>query len=142
MSLVQVTPTAGTPFSATVATFTDTDPATVDNYWATITWGDGSTSTVTSTASAAGQIVADPNGGFDVVASHTYQQYAASDTLSVLIDGTGRNGMELGSNITVADAPLIGGGPDPARRRGWDAVDQRAALPLQRRQSVCDGQQL
>ena len=109
MSLVQVTPTAGTPFSATVATFTDTDPATVDNYWATITWGDGSTSTVTSTASAAGQIVADPNGGFDVVASHTYQQYAASDTLSVLIDGTGRNGMELGSNITVADAPLIGG---------------------------------
>ncbi len=40
--------------------FTDADPnATAGEYTAVITWGDGNTSTVTSTAGAYGQIVAD-----------------------------------------------------------------------------------
>src|SRR5207245_3578627 len=54
---VPVSATAGVAFSATVATFTDADPAgTASDYTATISWGDGSTS--------AGTIGSAPGGGF------------------------------------------------------------------------------
>jgi hypothetical protein len=108
MSIVKIAPTADVAFSGTVASFTDSYPGTAGDYSATIYWGDGSTSVVTSTATAAGQIVA--NGGvFDVNASHTYPGYAANDTFSVEIDSDAGPGVELSTNIAVADAPLIGG---------------------------------
>ena len=54
--------------------FTDANPnGMAGDYSAVITWGDGSTSTVTSTATADGQIVA-AGGGFDVIGIHTYQE--------------------------------------------------------------------
>src|SRR5207249_1950877 len=67
--------TEGAAFSNVVLFhFTDADPSgVVGDYTATITWGDGSTSTVTSAPSADGQIVASGNG-FDVQGSHTYPE--------------------------------------------------------------------
>ena len=45
---------------------------TAGDFSAVITWGDGTSSTVTGTASAGGQIVADASGGFDVLGAHDY----------------------------------------------------------------------
>ena len=110
MSLARIAPTQLAPFSGAVAGFTDTDPGTADMYTATIYWGDGSSSKVTSTAGNGGQIVADANGGFDVLGSHTYLQQMPVATLSVALSGTGRTSEELSrSDIAVADAPLTGG---------------------------------
>src|SRR5439155_1489729 len=53
--------------------FTDANPnPDITDYSATIHWDDGSTDTVTSTASTVGQIVA--GDGFDVQGSHTYSE--------------------------------------------------------------------
>jgi hypothetical protein len=59
-----VTPVTGAPFSGVVATFTDADPAgAIPDYTATITWGNGTTSTGTIAA----------NGpGFTVTGTSTY----------------------------------------------------------------------
>lgn len=63
--------TSGTAFTGTVATFTDVDAsAPASNFTATITWGDGTTSD--------GTVVADPNGGFDVTGTHTYNTSGTS----------------------------------------------------------------
>ncbi|HVX15776.1 MAG TPA: NF038129 family PEP-CTERM protein [Pirellulales bacterium] len=64
-----MTAVEGTPFNGTVATFTDANPkGQLSDYTATITWGDGSSST--------GSISADPNvaGQFDVSGTHTYAE--------------------------------------------------------------------
>jgi subtilase family serine protease len=61
-----LTATAGTAFSGVVATFSVSDTAAVaSQFKATITWGDGTTSS--GTVAAAG-------GGFSVSVSHTYSQ--------------------------------------------------------------------
>src|SRR5438132_85745 len=72
-ALTPPTPTEGAAVSnAVLFHFTDADPnGTASDYTAVITWGDGSTSNVTSTASAGGQVVAHAGGGFDVLGSHT-----------------------------------------------------------------------
>jgi hypothetical protein len=92
--LTPPTAIAGIAFSQTqLFHFTDTDPAAnLSDYSAVITWGDGNSDTVTSTASTAGQIVADPNGGFDVLGSHTYSQALSNATFSVQVidNGDGR----------------------------------------------------
>ena len=94
-----------------MASFSDTDPGTAEIYSATIFWGDGTISTVTE---AAGQIVADGNGGFDVIGSHTYQAGASATTLRVALNAAGRTGEDISrSDIAVADAPLIGGDLTP-----------------------------
>jgi hypothetical protein len=60
-----ITATSGVAFTGTVATFTTVDAnATAAGFTATINWGDGTTSD--------GTIVTDPNGGFDVTGTHTY----------------------------------------------------------------------
>jgi hypothetical protein len=62
-------PTEGAPLSnAVLFHFSDADAsAAAGDYTGTITWGDGTTSTVTSTASSGGQIVAHNGGGFDIL---------------------------------------------------------------------------
>jgi hypothetical protein len=96
--------TAATPFTGTVATFTDVDPAgNVSQYTATITWGDGqvSTGTVMADASTPGQ--------FDIVGTNTYvaeKTYA----VSVLITDMGGASATAGSTALVADAPLTATG--------------------------------
>ena len=69
-------PTEGTALSnVTLLHFTDTSAnASISNYTATITWGDGTVSTVTGTPGSDGQIVADPGGGYDVQGSHVYRK--------------------------------------------------------------------
>jgi hypothetical protein len=89
--------TAGQSFAGVVATFTDvTSTAPASEFAATINWGDGATST--------GTVRADPNGGFDVVGTHTYSD--ATDWFGV----PGGWGIHLGSGnryfvitVTVTD---------------------------------------
>jgi hypothetical protein len=57
---------ANQPMSDTVASFTDANAlATPDQFTATITWGD-------NTDPDTGTVIADPQGGFDVLGGHTY----------------------------------------------------------------------
>ncbi len=105
-------PTAGTAISdANLFHFTDTSAnASLSNYTATITWGDGTVSTVTSTASSGGQIVADANGGFNVLGSHVYTSAILSPvTLSVAVSNGAGTITASDSSFTVADAPLTAG---------------------------------
>ena len=122
LSVGQIAPMEDVPFSGAVANFTDMDPATVDAYSAAVYWGDGTSSTVTSTASAAGQIVADANGGFDVLGAHTYLATASAATLRVVLSGTGRTSVDASrSDIGVTVPPLSGGEltPPPAIEGTW-----------------------
>ncbi len=94
---VSVNTTAGTLLSATVATFTDADPAgTASDYTATINWGDGTTS--------AGTITSVAGGGFAVTGSHTYANGGAYPT-SVAITDVGGATATATSTANVAAAP-------------------------------------
>jgi hypothetical protein len=94
---VPVSATAGAQFSATVATFTDADPAgTASDYTATINWGDGSNS--------AGTVSPAPGGGFAVTGSHTYANPGTYAT-SVAIDDAGGAGAVATSSANVANPP-------------------------------------
>ncbi len=90
ISGTQVQATAGQPFTGIVATITNGTGAATD-YGATITWGDGNTST--------GTITADPNGGFDVTGTNTF---ATAGSFAVTVAVTDANGNALGSALTTA----------------------------------------
>ena len=116
--------TEGAPFSGTVFNFSDADPnGTASDYTAVVVLGDGNTVTLTSTASADGQIVADGSGGFNVNLSHTYLEELSAQTFSVTVydNGDGRlitdpsNSVVSAStsHFTVADAPLTAGALTP-----------------------------
>ncbi len=79
----------------TVATFTDANPsATIGDFTATITWGDGTTST--------GTITEDKNGVFSVTGTHTYAE-KGSDPIGVTIKDVDGNVVSTTSTATVAD---------------------------------------
>ncbi len=62
-----LTATQGTPFTGTVATFSDLDPnGNAKDYTATINWGDGHLNN--------GKITADGKGGFTVTGTNTFTQ--------------------------------------------------------------------
>ncbi len=74
---VNVSANVAEPFTGTVATFTNPDPVgTADSYFATITWGDGTSSAGSITGS--GTLLT-------VTGTHTYD-HARTDTVSVQID--------------------------------------------------------
>jgi hypothetical protein len=81
--------------------FTDANPnAVASEFTAVISWGDGTFGD--------GQIVADPNGGFDVLGSHTYGGVLTGVTLSVTVtDAGGASCTASQSGLTVVHAPLI-----------------------------------
>ncbi len=120
LSLGTLTPpaaTEGAAWSGPVLHFTDADPnGMASDYTATITWGDGTKSVVTSTTTAAdgGYIVAH-SGGFDVIGSHTYLEEATGLGFSVAVadhgstDGfeTGTGGFSAANSIVQV---LSGGG--------------------------------
>src|SRR5207237_6866008 len=54
----------GRPFTSLVAVITDTDPAAVNDFTATIDWGDGTTSQ--------GTVVSNGDSTFNVYGAHTY----------------------------------------------------------------------
>jgi hypothetical protein len=91
----------GVPFSGAVATFTDANPTPdVADYTATITWGDGGTSTATS---ANGGITVN-HGVFTVSGSHTYANpgtTAGSFSVSVS-DVGGATDAKTGTTVSVA----------------------------------------
>lgn len=115
--------TEGQAFSnSTVFHFTDADPAaTAGDYTAQITLGDGNSVSLTNTSSPDGQIVANPNGGFDVQVSYTYAEELTNATFGVTVtDDEGKIGSGAG-NITsastsafnVTDAALTAGALTP-----------------------------
>ncbi|HLJ93592.1 MAG TPA: choice-of-anchor Q domain-containing protein, partial [Gemmataceae bacterium] len=78
---VNISPTAGAPFTGTVATFTDpSGPGPISSYSASIAWGDNS-GAVAGTITLSG-------GVFTVTASHTYAA-AASDTMTITLSRQG-----------------------------------------------------
>jgi hypothetical protein len=99
----------GAALTDTIATFSDDDPGgDPADYTATITWGDGSTTVVTSHASPAGQIVRDPGVStwFDVVATHTYAEQQLAIPVQVQVkDAGGAVGTGAGT-MRIDDAPL------------------------------------
>jgi len=91
--------TEGNKYIGQVAHFTDADPTLVAaNFTATISWGDGSSTT-------SGSIVSDGIGGFNVNGSHTYVDegdYIVHVTVTVVNGPSGSGDAEA----TIADAPL------------------------------------
>ncbi len=111
----EVTPPApvqGQSFTnETVFHFTDADPnAAASDFTAVVTLGDGNMVTLSSTASANGQIVAADNGGFDVQLSYTYNTALTNAPFSVQVNDVGGSSVfsPIGS-VTVAPAanPLV-----------------------------------
>ncbi len=101
----------GNAFTATVATFTDANPksATIGDFTATITWGDGTTST--------GGTITEKDGIFSVTGTHTYAE-KGTDPISVTIKDVDGNVVSTTSTATVADAELTGTGTNINAVRG------------------------
>jgi subtilase family serine protease len=88
----------GAAFSGTVATFTDADSAAAaGNYTATVSWGDGQSSTGTVSAGA---------NGFTVNAGHTYAEEGSHLPLTVVISDVGGAKVTAAGTANVADATL------------------------------------
>src|SRR5262249_47432693 len=87
---------------------TDADPnGSTSDYTAVVTLGDGNSVTLTGTASANGQIVANSGGGFDVKLSYTYAEQLSNKTFSVQVnDAGGATTSASTSNFSVADPPV------------------------------------
>ncbi|HEV3339277.1 MAG TPA: TIGR03118 family protein, partial [Pirellulales bacterium] len=97
-----VTPTEGATFSGAVATFaSSTATAQAGNFTATIDWGDGTTS--------AGTVVANPEGGFNVVGAHLYAE-EATDAIHVAVTDNASHTVTIAGSAKVADAPLTAHG--------------------------------
>jgi hypothetical protein len=101
--------TAGVSFTGVVATFTDSDPkAGASDFVAKISWGDST--------SSAGTITADPNGGFDVTGTHTY------NSVDILAPVWGNGSFNLGGGsflltVTVASTTTTDMGTDQSVAR-------------------------
>ncbi|HET9188909.1 MAG TPA: hypothetical protein VFN80_13170, partial [Acidothermaceae bacterium] len=96
--------TEGASFSGPVATFTDADPnGTVNDYVATIDWGDGTTP-------SRGTVSANTDGSFTVSGSHTFAEEKSSEAVTVTINDKGGSTTTAKSTATVADAPLTATG--------------------------------
>jgi Bacterial Ig-like domain (group 1) len=97
---VAVSPTEGTNFCGTVATFTDPDlSAKASDYSASIAWGDGNTST--------GTISQNLDGSFSVSGCNVYSEegtYTITTTITDTDNAT--NGATVTSTATVGDAAL------------------------------------
>ncbi len=89
---VNVSPTAGAPFTGVVATFVNADPfGSATSYTAIITWGDGSTSAGTITGT----------GTLTVSGSHTYTD-PGSEAVSVQISHNLGNTSTAATSATAA----------------------------------------
>ena len=86
------------PFNGVVATFEDTNPnGTLDQFTATITWGDGHTS--------AGTILSSPGGGFLVTGVNAYTTTGAFNVVVAIVDVDGAR-VTAASTINVTNAPV------------------------------------
>ncbi|HEV3004995.1 MAG TPA: PKD domain-containing protein, partial [Pirellulales bacterium] len=97
-----VAPTEGASFSGTLATFASSNTtAQIGDFTATIDWGDGATS--------AGTVVANPEGGFNVLGAHTYAE-EATDAIHVTVADNASHTITIVGSAKVADAPLAAAG--------------------------------
>ena len=97
-----ITPQEGRSFTSTVATFTDPNRfLKAGDFTATVDWGDGSADNAA--------IAADPNGGFDVVGTHTYLVVGSYTTTAVIDSKRGATTTTVGKAF-VQDAPLTSSG--------------------------------
>jgi hypothetical protein len=85
-------PTAGTPFSATVASFTDTNSNS--QFTATIHWGDGTSST--------GQVQSSGHGVFTVLGGHTYAAAGSYAVTVNIADNSGNTATAHSTAVVVA----------------------------------------
>jgi hypothetical protein len=88
--------------------FTDANPyATPSDFTATVTWGDGMTNT-SGDGSGNVKVVADPDGGFDVDGSHTYNELLNPGTFQVQVNDSGGASTSASTTFYVlnADPPL------------------------------------
>jgi hypothetical protein len=114
LSAGQLTPPSATAGVSTgdvvLFHFTDANPnATVADYTTVVHWGDGSSDS-SAAANPAVRLVANPNGGFDVVGSHTYAAAASGLTLSVTVqDVGGAAPISASATLDVAGAVSPGG---------------------------------
>jgi PKD repeat protein len=94
-------------FSGQVATFTDANPtAPLGDFSATITWGDGSSST--------GSVSINPSGGFQVQGSHTYTKTGTFTFKVTISDQDGAKLTVKGTaTVTTGTAHAVAGGPTP-----------------------------
>jgi uncharacterized protein (TIGR03118 family) len=103
-----ITAVEGTPFTGNVATFTDANTnTTVASFSATVNFGDGTPAvTVTSTASANGQIIADPVVAkqFDVQTTHTFP---TDGQFSVVVTVTDTTNSVSASSASYTQANLV-----------------------------------
>src|SRR5262249_35655657 len=91
-------PTEGASYSGVVGAFTDADGgAAAGDYTATITWGDGATSS--------GMVAANGSGGFSISGTHTYAE-EGSQTVKVQVSDAGGSSVTVTSTATVQDALL------------------------------------
>ena len=116
-----ISATKGASVTATVATFTDADPnAAVGDFTATITWGDGTTSTGTIT---------EKNGVFSVAGTHTFAE-EGKETASVVITDREPLLRHLGAGSAAIMSAII----DVGGRRGTQGLpieqNVRAILKL------------
>jgi RHS repeat-associated protein len=104
-SLTPPAPTAGTPFSATFATFSDANAgAPLSDFTATLSWGDGSVSTLTG---------ANGGGSFSIAAGHTYATAASGLTFNVTVADVGGASTGTSSTISVGSGHGPGGSHAP-----------------------------
>jgi hypothetical protein len=91
----------------TVATFlTNAANPQASQYTATVNWGDGTSSTITS---AGGGIVSNGGGSFSVIASHTYNEEGTALPFSVTVNGPNSlSDNQSATTGTIADAALTG----------------------------------
>src|SRR5262249_57830999 len=97
----------GSPFRRTALTSRVPYPTRFrSDYTALVTLGDGNTVTLSSTASANGQIVAHGDGTFDVNLSYSYAEELTGQTFS--LDATDHNSQasRITSSFNVAEAAL------------------------------------
>jgi hypothetical protein len=100
----------GASFTGVVATFQDANLAPdLADYSATISWGDG--------ASSSGTISAIPSGGFQVTGTHTYV-LEHSLSFSVTITDKGIATAAVSGTASVADAPLSAQGVSLSETQG------------------------
>ena len=123
-----------TPFEGVVATFTDTDPnGSVNDFTASIDWGDGETSS--------GRIVASGPGAFSVVGRHIY---ANPGSFSVPVSINDISGASASTVSTAAVAPHVNVAPVRGRRRlsrsgGYDFDgNRRAGRAVERLRSLTE----
>ncbi|HVX13764.1 MAG TPA: TIGR03118 family protein [Pirellulales bacterium] len=93
-----ITPSQAIVFNGPVARFTDANAGqSSGDYSATIDWGDGTTSV--------GQITTNNNGGYNVVGTHSYNDYG-TDGIAVTISDPGST-ITVNSTADIADGNML-----------------------------------